>query len=71
MVYEKVLIVPYGIETEKRYPEEAARQVLIVPYGIETPSQERRGSPHAEVLIVPYGIETTDKMPCRYYETTF
>ena len=53
----KVLIVPYGIETQLTvyYPPRCF--VLIVPYGIETPNMVSTMMA-STVLIVPYGIET-------------
>ena len=55
--YFFVLIVPYGIETDKPLLLWGLRSVLIVPYGIETRKRQGCGT-HASVLIVPYGIET-------------
>ena len=34
-----LLIVPYGIETTRKKPEQSKRGLLIVPYGIETRKQ--------------------------------
>ena len=54
---DRVLIVPYGIETRQVGAGELRPRVLIVPYGIETllPKPVRKKT---DVLIVPYGIET-------------
>ena len=43
---QKLLIVPYGIETEIRSLNYENRELLIVPYGIETPhTDEESGKP--------------------------
>ena len=55
----KLLIVPYGIETQHTQRAGIARQMLlIVPYGIETEHGEDDASARECLLIVPYGIET-------------
>ena len=59
----KLLIVPYGIETNTSDTIHIAWVLLIVPYGIETviPFQ---GNVSFNLLIVPYGIETIQQIPC-------
>ena len=54
---DRVLIVPYGIETDKKTTSKNHLSVLIVPYGIETLSLFSEMIAFS-VLIVPYGIET-------------
>ena len=55
---DRVLIVPYGIETTDNIePNGDNLLVLIVPYGIET-LYGVSGKRLLFVLIVPYGIET-------------
>ena len=54
----KLLIVPYGIETLSVLLYHIHRsKLLIVPYGIET-SIYHRLNISSLLLIVPYGIET-------------
>ncbi len=56
---DKVLIVPYGIETSIEPGELLVNDwVLIVPYGIETSNNDTLEKVRDVVLIVPYGIET-------------
>ena len=55
---QKLLIVPYGIETCKSLQVRILPvSLLIVPYGIETTGIDRRRY-SSILLIVPYGIET-------------
>ena len=53
-----LLIVPYGIETEKLADLFSLCRLLIVPYGIETHEQIFVFFSCIKLLIVPYGIET-------------
>ena len=53
----RLLIVPYGIETRGGAEDRRRGALLIVPYGIETAHDGRLLHP-AGLLIVPYGIET-------------
>ena len=53
----KLLIVPYGIETNYGALCIEMKTLLIVPYGIETLSA-RTSYCGITLLIVPYGIET-------------
>ena len=41
----RLLIVPYGIETNNLVPFNIKRSLLIVPYGIETEKQEKKQIP--------------------------
>ena len=54
----RLLIVPYGIETEQVGVQNVCTGLLIVPYGIETPSNTQKVMAVSGLLIVPYGIET-------------
>ena len=53
----RLLIVPYGIETSLTVSLFRLLLLLIVPYGIETQS-DRLVLRFLLLLIVPYGIET-------------
>ena len=60
-----LLIVPYGIETDKSSGTGIlSRLLLIVPYGIETCVVARFGLSFF-LLIVPYGIETPQPPPAQ------
>ena len=56
---QRLLIVPYGIETLEYLTDTALAVILlIVPYGIETRIFGLYFTPCFHLLIVPYGIET-------------
>ena len=56
---QRLLIVPYGIETRYTHTRTIANdRLLIVPYGIETITEETTKKYNKQLLIVPYGIET-------------
>ena len=58
--WNRLLIVPYGIETQFRTScPLKCYQLLIVPYGIET-SLTNINTERPGLLIVPYGIETDE-----------
>ena len=54
-----LLIVPYGIETNRLRCRIYRTKLLIVPYGIETQSCIDILVLINTLLIVPYGIETS------------
>ena len=57
-----LLIVPYGIETQKNWKGYCCLELLIVPYGIETWVKATRRMIRIRLLIVPYGIETSKSL---------
>ena len=57
MGLQRLLIVPYGIETVTCAGLDKPSFLLIVPYGIET-HRTNRLAQLLTLLIVPYGIET-------------
>ncbi len=55
---ERLLIEPYGIETQVLGQHHGERGLLLIePYGIETWISVDEALPEEDLLIEPYGIE--------------